>query len=212
MAMPLQRLLHRARLALVCRPIAYWVLAATLALAAAMIVLRSERAASSYRHAWGTTVSVAVATHDLLPGDALATNVVMRALPAAVVPAAALHSLPGAGAVAAATLAQGEIITPAHLAGPGHGPLAQRVPRGSRAVAIPAGDSALPLSAGDEVEIVRTVPAGEGDGPSTVVGRGAVLERSDKAAIVSVPAEEVPAVAAAVADGAAMLALVGPSG
>jgi Flp pilus assembly protein CpaB len=199
-ALPTRASLRRTRLRLAARPLAYWVVTVVLAVVLATVVGRATTTAARAQRQWGATTRVLVAQRDLLPGDVLdASDASLRALPVGLVADGVLTRLP-AHAVVAAPIARGEPIHPMRLGRAAASDVAALLPARTRgvALAVPPG---LPLRAGDAVDVVATLTG-------TVVATDAtVVHVGDGSAVVAVPVEALGPVAAAVADGGALVAL-----
>lgn len=195
-----RRQLRRVHLLVTTRPLAYWAVMLAVAVGLAALVQGSLSAAASARASWGTTTEVLVATRDLRPGDALdAAAVEPRRLPIALVADGVLTRLP-AGAVVAAPIAAGEPVHGLRVGRGGASPVAALLPPGTRGVAMPRPEG-LPLAPGDRVDVVASLTG-------TIVGeRAVVVAVAERAVVVAIPLEALGAVAAAVADGGALLAL-----
>lgn len=173
---------------------------------------------------------VAVATRDLEPGEVVAADDVRwSALPEDAVPPNALG--PGGdpadrpeGRVVVATVDEGEVLSRRRLAPDGARGLAALVPAGSVAVAVTVDATTPDLERGQRVDVLTTAapgptagdPFGPGD-PASAAGSGArriatralVIDAGDERILVAVTDAEAPAVAAALLDGAVVLALTG---
>ena len=194
-----RRPLHRLRILLATRPLAYWSLAVLIAGGTGLIVQRVSASAAEARRRWGVSVPTLVAIRPLAVGDALdATNVEVRAIPVGVRPDTALDALPAAGRLVAAPVARNEIVTAARLGRSDRSALAGLLPTGTRGVAIPAPSGSVPVRAGDRVDVVAA---------QLVVADATVVQTSDGAAVVAVAEANAPAVARAVADGQVSLVL-----
>jgi Flp pilus assembly protein CpaB len=180
-------------------------------LSVATAVRRAERAEA----AWGATQAVVLVTDDLAAGDLVTdarTDRVER--PAAVLAPGALATVPD-GARVTSEVHAGEVLLERHLAPLGATALAARLPAGTRAVAIPAEPGTTPpLASGDLVDVlVALAPEAAGTGPPgfTLTERALVIEVSEVAVTVAVPADDAPRVAVALAQGAVTLALAPPT-
>lgn len=195
------------------RPVPYWLLAGALALATASLVGRLVADAEAERARWGRLVPTVVALVDVPGGDPIrASDVAVRHLPVAVVPAGALRALPS-GAVAAVDLHRGEAVVAARLAGTGSSVVAARLPAGTRGVAVPAG-AGLPLEVGDRVDVLATFDpdlADEGEPTFAVARRAVVVHVGDDAVTVAVDDDAAARVVYALAAGAVALVLSGTS-
>lgn len=183
--------------------------AALCGVAVANVVRQAEDAAAD----WGTSVPVLVATRDLDAGEVLdpgTTTVVLHPRP--LVAAGTLTSTPDDARLTQPVYA-GEAIREERLAPKGLSAVAARLPEGMRAVAIPAEPAARPtLEVGDRVDVLVALGAeamGEGPPGFVLSRRAQVLEVTDVAVTVAVPADVAPRVAVALGAGAVTLALDG---
>ena len=209
---------HRPRrfrpgLALRRRPQLWWALTLTAALSVGWLVSTTVARADDARRAWGRTVTVLVADHDVAAGQALeAGDVRSEARPARLVPSGALAELP-AGAVARTDLLDGEVVLEGRLAPAGLKGVAATLPGGSRAIAIPIEPGlAPPLAAGDHVDVIVAVsPEAAGDGPPafTVATDVPVVDVSEPAVTIAVDPGDAPRIASALSLGSVTLVLVG---
>jgi Flp pilus assembly protein CpaB len=194
-----RRPIHRLRILLAIRPLAYWSLAVLVAGGTGLIVHRVSASAAEARRRWGESVPTLVAIRPLAVGDALdATNVEVRAIPVGVRPDTALDALPVAGRLVTAPVARNEIVTAARLGRGDRSALAGLLPPGTRGVAIPAPPGAVPVRTGDRVDVVAA---------QLVVPNATVVQTSESAVVVAVAEADAPAVARAVADGQVSLVL-----
>lgn len=191
------------------------------------------RAAEQARDRWGETRPVAVAQHDLTPGDRLhGSTVEIRDLPTAVVSDAALETAP-VGAVVRYPVAAGEPLVRDRFAPQGVSGVAALVPDGHRAVGLPSGQlSAPPLQVGDLVDVLVVLPSGGGPSPMQdhghedadgdsgwasesvepafpLVSEARVVDVNDQLVTVAVPTRDAPRLAYAVTSGVVALALTG---
>lgn len=206
-------LLVRARRAL-ARPAVRRGAVALLALATALTVASLVDEAGAARDRWGRSRTVAVAAHDLAPGEVVdGGDVTWRDLPEAVITEADLAEAPE-GAVVRQAIMAGEPLVAARLGRHGLAGAAALVPPGQRAVAVPAGPTGTPpLAVGDRVDVLTVVPAGVdsggGDPAFPLVEGATVVDVDDQEVTVAVPAPDAPRVAWALAGGSVVLALVG---
>jgi Flp pilus assembly protein CpaB len=191
------------------------VLAVALAAAAALAVGSLSNRARHTLDAYGRLRSVAVASRDLEPGRRLTgADIARRDFPVAAIPRDALDASP-VGRTLVDDLGPGEVITTRDVAPAGLHGLAALVGPGQRAVSIPVPAHGLDLEVGDRVDVIATDASGasdDEDNPSLgpIVARHArVLEAGDQAVVVEVTADETISVAAALAQGTPVLALVG---
>jgi Flp pilus assembly protein CpaB len=178
------------------------VLVAATGLVVSSFVGRASAAASR----WGAPRPVVVAARPVAMGDVLGPDdVVVRPVPASLVPAGALERLP-VGRTLLAPLSRGEIVVVARVAPGGVGGLTALLPEGARALAVPVGPGTPPVGRGDRVDVLATFDAQ----PTFAVATGAaVLAVTDgKAVTVAVTPDEAPRVAFALAQGTVTLALV----
>jgi Flp pilus assembly protein CpaB len=196
---------------------ARWAAAAVLAVAAVGLVTSATSRAHATLAGYGHLERVAVTTHRLDPGAVVGSgDVTWRELPPAAIAAEASTDSP-VGRTVVAPMAAGEVVSRLRLAPDGLGPLAALVPAGDRAVAIPLRPSSLPLQPGDRVDVVAPRPAaadrdggaGRGGGATVVARAAPVLRVQSDSVVVAVPQGEREAVAAALAQGTPVLALVG---
>jgi Flp pilus assembly protein CpaB len=191
------------------RPLPFWLLAAALGLATALVVGRLVAAAEAERDRWGDVRPTLVATADVAGGEHLAGHAAVRLLPAGLVPPGALRRLP-AGAVAAVDVHEGEAVLADRLVGRGSSAVAARLPAGTRGVAVPTG-SGLPLEVGDHVDVLATFDGTVADGEPTfaVARRAVVVHVGEDAVTVAVTEAAAPKVAYALAAGTVTLVLSG---
>ncbi len=201
----------RPLLALRREPRRWWACMAGLAAAAGWAAAAVVGHAEDLRAAWGASVLVVVAAHDLEPGEAVSpADVDVVARPRAMVPATALRRLPS-GARARDHVAAGEILVSTRLVS-GLGPIAARLHDGTRAVSIPVEPgTAPPLAVGDRVAVLVALADTEGGEPPgfALVEGATVVSVDDGAVTVAVPRDAAPRVAVALARGAVTLALAG---
>jgi Flp pilus assembly protein CpaB len=198
------RPLRRLHVFVARRPPLYWAVVALLAAAPAVVVGAQIAEARRARDGWLERRTILVTRHPVATGDVLAdADVESKSWPVALVPDGAVDSLPDP-AVATAPMAAGEPVVAARLGRPAAGPVAALVPGGHRAIAVPRGDAPLPLTVGDRVDVVAAVDPAVGD----VVAADALVVHVDEATVVvAVDAARLPAAAAAVVAGSAVLAL-----
>jgi Flp pilus assembly protein CpaB len=193
------------------------VLAAVVTAAAVTIALRS---AEHTRSRWGDTRRVAVARHDLVPGDVVDAGAVsLHEVPRAAVAGAATDVVP-LGAVVRYPIAAGEPVVGTRLAPEGLTGVAALVPEGQRAVAVAVGPAGVPpVHPGDRVDVVVLTPAPSeietADEPvppapaTTLAEQALVVDASETTVTVAVPEALATAVAYAAAQGLVALTLVG---
>ena len=222
-SLPLHLLLTvRLRRALV-RTITRRAIVVVTAVVTAVAVGSVVRSAEQTRSRWADTRPVAVAEHDLAPGDVVdAGAVVVRQMPTAAVAGAASDVVP-LGAVVRYPIAAGEPVIDDRLAPQGLTGVAALVPAGHRAVAVAKGPAGTPpVHPGDRVDLVALTPGttdiaepepeseAEAAAPATtLVDQALVVDVSDTAVTVAVPEALAPEVAYGAAQGLVVLTLVG---
>jgi pilus assembly protein CpaB len=194
------------------RPILYWLVAVALAVASGGTVANLTARAEASLQRYGTLRPVAVATHDLDPGEVIGRgDVELRALPRGLIPSGALVSSP-AGQVVRHPIYAGEVIVGGRLAPMGLSGTAALLPPGRRGVAVPIDPaSGLQLVVGDEVDVLVTLDPTIADGdPTVTVARAAlVVAVGELSATVAVTQDQAPRLAFAITQGVVTLALVG---
>lgn len=136
------------------------------AVVSCLVIAAQVQASAAARHRWGDTRVVAVARHDLQPGEVVTAGAVrLRRLPAVSVAADALTEVP-VGSVVRYPVGADEPLLAARLAPEGLTGVAALVPAGERAVALPVGPAARPpLRIGDRVDVLAVVLEGMGPAP-----------------------------------------------
>lgn len=172
----------------------YWLMVTVGLVVSLVAATHPLRVVVDERAAWGSEVEVLVAIAAIEPGTALAPLVTTRRLPVAVVPDAAVSSLP-AGATARRSLSAGQMLTtaditadsgPAALARPGDVVVAvvEAVPSGAA-----AGDLVVVVTEG-VVLVERALVVGRRDlvvHLSVPSGRGAVVAAATAPALLLIP-------------------------
>jgi Flp pilus assembly protein CpaB len=147
---------------------------------------------------------VLVARHELRPGDLVrASDVRAARWPEGLVPDGVLDRLDRPTVVAAAVEA-GEPLLVTRLGRAGAGPVASRLPPGTRGVTIPTGDMPLPVAPGDRVDLVGAGPAAP---PRAAATHALVLGAGKSTIVVAVRADELADVATVLAGGSYVVAL-----
>ena len=197
---------RRLRLFVARRPLVHWLLIATAAAVTAAFILDRAAAADAARERWGDTRTVVVATVDLRPGQRIgAADTRTENWPIALVPADALSALPD-DAVVAASIGRGEPVARRRLGRAGAGPIASRLPAGTRGLSVPVGDTPPVVEPGDRVDIVA---ADLGVGPRVVATDAEVVAVDARSVVVAVAVDELGAVAGALVAGSVVLAVSG---
>jgi Flp pilus assembly protein CpaB len=195
---------RRIRLFVARRPLVYWLLVAAVAVATASLVLTRLVALDEARRQWGRSRTVLVARHELRPGDLVGASDVRAARwPEGLVPDGVLDRLDRPTVVAAAVEA-GEPLLVTRLGRAGAGPVASRLPPGTRGVTIPTGDMPLPVAPGDRVDLVGAGPAAP---PRAAATHALVLGAGKSTIVVAVRADELADVATVLAGGSYVVAL-----
>ncbi|MFN7151281.1 MAG: SAF domain-containing protein [Microthrixaceae bacterium] len=184
----------------------------------AMLVLSTLGRAERDRAAWGRTVDVVVARHDLDAGQSIvAGSAVVQRWPAALVADGALEEVPN-GRRLTTPVRAGELLVDGRLAPPDAGPTGATLAADEVVVSVPLGSPPAAPAPGDHVDLYA--PTGEVDPSDPTLGlvstsasrlatRARVLAVRPEAVDVVVRAEEAREVAAAVLGGMVALVTVG---
>jgi Flp pilus assembly protein CpaB len=178
--------------------------------------------AEAARDRWGRARPVAVATHDLAPGDVIeGSTIEIRRLPEAAVSPEALAE-PPTGSVVRQPVLAGEALVAERLAPQGLTGVAALVPAGHRAVAVPLGPvAAPPLAVGDLVDVLAVVAVASEEPPDgsgaqraaepsfPLVESAVVVDVGEQSISVAVPEADAPRVAWVLTNGSVVLALSG---
>jgi len=202
------RPLRRFRLFVARRPLVYWLLVGLLAAVTAGLIVQRLGALEVARRSWGDTRPVVVARRPLAAGHRLERgDTTVERWPVALLPEDAVSTV-AVGTVVAASVVPGEPLVRQRLGRGDAGPVAGRLPAGTRGVAIPLGDAVVPVRPGDRVDVVA---AGSTPGaPATVVATGApVITASDTVVVAAIRLAEVGAVTGAMANGDVLLVIDG---
>ena len=188
------------------RPSVYLVAAVALALITGSVAYGQLAAAERGARRYGNPVPVAVARVDLRAGDRIdIASVEVRSLPAAAVPATALHTR-SIGRVIRTPVAAGQVLVFSNLTAPGTSRLAAALPPGAVALAVPKGDATLGVAPGDRVDLLSVTR----DGAQRPVTTDAEVLASDgKTLTVAVRRRDAGDVAAAITAGTVIPALRG---
>jgi Flp pilus assembly protein CpaB len=187
-------------------------------LVAAVVLSALERAERGHA-AWGRTVDVVVARHDLDAGELIGpAGVSVERWPVGLVADGALHELPSDRRLASGVRA-GELVVDRRLAPPDSGPTGAGLARGEVVVSLPLGSPPAAPAPGDHVDIYAPdggiVPmtdpsAGALRSAATrLATRSRVLAVRPDAVDVAVDPTEAQDVAAAVLGGMVALVVVG---
>ena len=172
----------------------YWIVVVALAGAVGLMVHAELRKVDAARAAWGQTVSVLVADNDRVAGDR--PSVERRDLPKALVPVAALRSIP-AGATLRQRVTAGEVLTSTDItaaAGPVGGATTESVVVG---IIDPLARGAV---VGSRVRV-----SSEG---IVLAESGEVVSLADEIVFVAVDSADAPMIAAAAQVGLASILFV----
>lgn len=191
------------------RPVLRWSAVLALAGAAGLTTASVTGRVARERASWGASQPTLVARVAIAAGEAIDEhNTSLVVLPAALVGTDALASRP-LGEVAAVRLAAGEVVRRDRLGRSNRSAVAALVPAGRHAVSVPRSDDTLPLVVGDRVRIVAALQDVPGAAPSTAADGALVVHVTEHSAVIAVDDADLPAVARALADGAAVIALSG---
>lgn len=180
-------ILPRLRMLFARRPWLYWLMVGFCAVAVWLSVASAQAQVTQEREKWGTTREVWVSTGPIAAGELM--RVAVAAYPTAMVPPSAVSSLL-AHAVAARSIAEGEVVVAADIAVEG------LVPAEWVVFAVPL-DGAPSLSDGDVVSVF-------GSGLLWCQGMATAISESDVE--IAVPQDCAGAVSAQLALGAVTLA------
>ena len=197
-----------------------WAATVVLAVVAGTFVAAIVQRAEHTRAAFGELRAAPVATRELAVGTEVAPgDVRWTDLPAAVVPDGVAPD--PLGRTVTEPIVTGEVLLQRRLSGGSGTGVLGLLPPGGRALAVPVEPSTPVLLVGDRVDVYSPAelsPGGlSGDGgraTSSGVRRvardGVVVATDERATTIAVDADEAPAVARAILDGAVALALVAP--
>jgi len=200
-----------ARHPIVRRPPARLVVAALVALACGLVVLRVTERAEAAAARYGAPTAAWVAAVDLAPGDRIGPgDVVREPRPSSFVPAGAAVEDPTGRRVVEA-VGTGEGVVARRLADGDRRGVAALVPAGWRALALPTVDAALPVEVGQRVDVLAAADATEAGPVGTVVAEDGIVVHvaDDDTVTVAIDGRDAPDVVAALAGGYVSLALVG---
>ena len=178
------------RLMVARHPSIYWLTVGLIAAAVALSTARAVERVDAARRSWGRQQTVWVASASIEPGQPI--HSATRLVPMAVVPAGAVDADP-AGTAARQRVGPGEIITGSDINPRGTAGL---VPEGWVAFALQP--SVGHFAVGDHLNVY----AG-----GLLVGAGLVVDATDSALMVAVPADTASAMATAIFADAVTLAL-----
>lgn len=180
------------------RAAAYWVAAVLLALLTAAANAALLGRADGLRHAWGDQQAVPVVARPVAAGTRLAaTDVKIREVPRALVPAAALAEAPE-GRIAAAALVPGEILLAGRLVAEND------LPPGTVAVAVARSEVGIELAVGTPVILFparASMTSGGAAASDATPTRAMVQALSADAVVVVLPAADAARLAPALHDG-----------
>ncbi len=203
------------------RALLWYLAAAALAIASALVVQGALDRAAQAEAAYGETRPVVVVTTAVEAGAAIEAEAVdVRAWPRALVPPDAVANAP-AGRTALVDLAVGEPLLATRVSGsPASGPAALLGP-GERALPVPLAVPGLPLAIGDEVDVLSGGAPGGGPTGDLPVGvttadvvatAATVVGVGDDVAILAVDRTGASAIATALTTGPVVVALRPPGG
>ena len=193
-------------------PVPYWVAVAAVAVVTALAVSQLIGRANAEAARYGSARTVLVAVRDVAVGDEVgAGDVVVRRLPAALVPGGAVGDPAEAhGRTVVVALFPGEAVLRRHLAPWGRRGVAALLPPGTRGITVPAGATAGRLGRGDTVDVLATFDpaAAQGQEPTFAVATAApIVDVRGESVTVAVDPEEAKRVAFAITHGAVTLAV-----
>lgn len=192
-------------------PLAYWVAVVALAAFTASTIAGQVNRAGVQQVQYGALRPVVTAARAVEVGSTVrASDLVVRAMPAAFLPAGAVTATDDAvGRTALVPLFQGSPVMAGQLAPDGLEGVAALLPPGGRAVAVPTGPASVALRRGDRVDVLATFdPPPAGQDPTFPVAEAAlVVDVGPEAVAVAVDAREAVRVAYAVAAGVVTLVL-----
>jgi len=193
-------------------PVPYWLAVAAVALVTALAVSEAMGRAHAEAARYGSARTVLVAARDVALGDEVgAGDVVVRRLPAALVPQGAVGDPAEAhGRTVVVPLFAGEPVLRRHLAPWGRRGVAALLPPGTRGITVPAGAAAGRLSRGDTVDVLATFDpaAAQGQEPTFAVATAApIVDVRGESVTVAVDPDEAKRVAFAITHGAVTLAV-----
>jgi Flp pilus assembly protein CpaB len=178
-------------------PLVFWIAALALAVAAAGLADGGDDPPTSS----GDTRLVPVARNDLDRGRRLdGDDVEWTRRPSTDLPRSPAAETEGR--VVTEPIAAGEVVVESRLAPGGAGGTTALLPAGTRAIAVPSTLGTPPLEIGDHVDLLATLEA------RAVARDAVVVATSDDAVTVAVDEGEAIEVAAALASGGVVLALV----
>jgi Flp pilus assembly protein CpaB len=189
-------------------PVAFWLIAAALACAAAGLVGHTASGADELRRSLGETRQVPVARHSLDRGDQIDDgDVDWRELPTAAVPDDVAEQVDGR--TVSQPINEHEPIADSRLAPDGIAGVAALLPAGSAAIAVPKSLGAPPVEVGDRIDLLAAGDASLAVGHADTVARdGMVVAVDDDVITVAIDEDQAPEAVAALATGAVVIALV----
>ena len=193
-------------------PVPYWIAVAAVAVVTALAVSQLVGRAQAEAARYGSQRTVVVATHDVALGEEVGPgNVVIRRLPAALVPPGAIRDpAESHGRTVVVALFEGEPVLRRHLAPWGRHGVAALLPPGTRGITVAAGATAVRLARGDSVDVLATFDpaAAQGQEPTFPVATAApVVDVRSESVTVAVGPEEAKRVAFALTHGTVTLAV-----
>jgi hypothetical protein len=188
------------------RPPVFWFVALAVAITAGLFTMRAVQAAERGAARYGDPVDVVVATQDLAVGDRLDSEVMrVERRPAESVASNAIDSIPH-GRTLIAPVFEGQSLVAAQLAAAEDSPLASRIADGHRAVAVGRGEHPITIEPGDRIDAFSFDPqTGE---MALATAAAEVIDVTDLSVTLSVPVGDAPSIAAAVAAGQIVLAVI----
>ena len=192
-------------------PFTYWLAVVALAAFTASTITGQVNRARAQAAQYGRLRPVVTAARTVEVGAVVrSSDVVVRAMPAALLPQGALTATDDVvGRTAVVPLFQGSAVVVGQLAPDGLEGVAALLPEGGWAVAVPIGPASVALRRGDRVDVLATFdPPPAGEEPTFPVAQAAlVVDVGPEAVAVAVAAQEAVRVAYAVAAGVVTLVL-----
>lgn len=180
------------------RPILYWILALSLAVATGLIVSAATVRARALESAFGERTSVVVTTSPISAGMPLTDVTQTRDFPLSLVPEGAVNEI-DVDDVAAHTMTAGSVLTSADVSP------RDSITTAQAAVAIPISPTTPPVHRGVHVLLVVNADPFSGLEPQLIPGT--VSDITDQQVVVAISRSDLPTASAALSSGTATLAV-----
>lgn len=188
-------------------PLLFWLAAATVGVLTTSTVSRIIDDAEAQQRRYGEWTWTIVAARDLPGGTLLEPeDVRLTRLPRVMVPESAWRQVPDRVRLRQ-PVTRGEVVLRDRTSGRAS-PITAQLGPNDRAIGVPLAAPSLTLRGGDRVDVLAL--SSDAGGYAVVVENATVISRIDELATLSVTADDVGAVAAAVASGTAQLAVRAP--